>query len=191
MDPLLEDPKMESLVETYGELELEPTENPYERLVISVANQQLSTESAGAIVERLLQNFDVTPGSMLEAEESELREIGFSSSKIRYIKNAAEAFRKRDFTREGMNELTDEEVIGQLTDIKGIGPWTAKMYLMFVLGRKDIFPVEDLGIRKGFELVYGEATRSEMIQKAKDWSPLRSIASLYLWKVKRNEKSLS
>jgi len=189
MDPLLDDPKMESLVETYGQLELEPAENPFERLVISIANQQLSTESADAIVERLLENFEVTPANMQVAEESDLRNIGFSSSKIRYIKNAAEAFRKRDFTRAGMDDLTDQEAIQELTDIKGIGPWTAKMYLMSVLGREDIFPVEDLGIRKGFELVYGEATRDEMIQKAEDWSPLRSNASLYLWKAKRKAGS--
>lgn len=186
MDPLLNDPKMSSLVERYGKLELEPAENPYERLVISIANQQLSTESAGAIVDRLLENFEVTPSRMLEADESALKEIGFSWSKISYIKNAAEAFLDRNFTREGMIDFSDEEAIQQLTDIKGIGPWTAKMYLMFVLGRKDIFPVEDLGIRRGFELIYGDATRDKMIQKAEDWVPLRSIASLYLWKTKRN-----
>lgn len=186
MDPLRNDPKMKSLVEKYGELELEPAGNPYERLVVSIVNQQLSTESAGAIVDRLLENFEVTPETMLEADESDLREIGLSSSKIDYIKNAAEAFREGDFIREGMSDLSDEEAIEQLTDIKGIGPWTAKMYLMFVLGREDVFPVEDLGIRKGFESIYGESTRKAMIEKAEDWSPLRSIASLYLWKAKRN-----
>lgn len=186
MDPLLNDPEMSSLVERYGKLELDPAEDPYERLVISIANQQLSTDSARAIVDRLLENFDVTPSSLLEADESTLRDIGFSSSKISYIKNAAEAFLDRDFTREGLSGYSDEEAIQQLTEIKGIGTWTAKMYLMFVLAREDIFPVEDLGIRKGFKLTYGEATRDEMIQKAEEWSPLRSIASLYLWKVIRD-----
>ena len=186
MEPLRSDPKMDSLIEEYGKVELEPAEEPYERLVISIANQQLSTESAGAIVSRLLDNFEVTPETMLEADETELREIGFSSSKIDYIKNVAEAFREGDYTREGMSDLSDEEAIQHLTDIKGIGSWTAKMYLMFVLVRKDVFPVEDLGIRKGFELIYGEATREEMVEKSEDWSPLRSIASLYLWKTKRN-----
>lgn len=185
MKPLLDDPKMNSLVEEYGELELEPAEDPYEHLVISIAKQQLSTESAGAIVDRLLGNFEVSPGAMLEAGESELREVGLSSSKVDYIKNAAEAFRNRDYTRDGMKGLSDDEALQQLTDIKGVGIWTAKMYLMFVLERENIFPVEDLGIRKGFERTYGEATRDEMVQKAEDWSPLRSIASLYLWRTKR------
>jgi len=185
MEPLLSDPEMSSLVDEYGKLELQPADKPYERLVISIANQQLSTESAGAIVARLLDNFDVTPSNMLEAEASALRDIGFSNSKITYIRNAARAFRDNDFSREGMREHSDEDAIQRLTDIKGIGPWTAKMYLMFVLGREDIFPVEDLGIRRGFELTYGDATREEMVKKARDWAPLRSIASRYLWKTKR------
>jgi len=189
MNPLLDDYRMRSLVERYGELTLEPAEKPFERLVISIAHQQLSTDSASAIINRLVNQFNVTPQEMLKIDDSELREIGFSSSKINYIKNAAEAFRDNEFSRERMHTLSNKKATERLAEIKGIGPWTAKMYLMFVLARKDIFPVEDLGIRKGFQFVYGNTSRNEMIQKAKTWSPLRSIASLYLWKKKRESNT--
>lgn len=79
--------------------------------------------------------------------------------------------------------MSDEEVIEELTDIHGVGEWTANMFLIFVLGREDVFPVGDLGIRKAMEELYGEMSRSEMREKAEDWRPYRSLASLYLWRV--------
>ena len=78
--------------------------------------------------------------------------------------------------------MSDEEVIDELTDIHGVGDWTAKMYMIFVLAREDVFPVEDLGIRKALENLYGLESRSEMREKAEEWKPYRSLASRYLWK---------
>lgn len=183
MKPLRDDPELSLLIEEHGELELEESDEPFRRLVTSIINQQLSTDSAAAIKKRLFENFQVDPESILEADEDELNDIGLSRQKIDYIKSAAERFVEDDLSSEKFEEMTDEEVIEELTDIHGVGEWTAKMFLIFVLGREDVFPVGDLGIRKAMEQLYGEMSRSEMREKAENWRPYRSLASLYLWRL--------
>ncbi len=165
-----------------GEPTLEPADDPYNRLVVSIINQQLSTQSAAAIKERVFDRFEITPRHMLDADPVELRDTGLSRQKIDYIKHAAERFIEDDLTREQFADMADEDVVEELTGIKGIGTWTAKMFLIFVLGREDVFPVEDLGIRQGMEALYGDMSRQEMVEKAEEWQPYRSIAALYLWK---------
>lgn len=182
MEPLRNDAKLAPLIDEYGELTVEPADNPYERLVVSILNQQLSTQSAAAIKERLFDRFDVTPEAMLAVDEDVLQDVGLSRQKITYIKNAAEQFQEDNLSQERFAEMSDDEVINELTDIRGIGTWTAKMFLMFVLGREDVFPVEDLGIRNGMQELYGIDDRSDMVEKAEEWRPYRSIASLYLWR---------
>lgn len=182
MEPLRNDPGLQELIERHGELELVPAEDPFQRLVVSIVNQQLSTQSAAAIKSRLFDGFTITPDALLDADEDALREVGLSRQKIEYIKNAAERFIEDDLTPDRFQKMSDTEVIDELTQIKGIGVWTAKMFLIFVLGREDVFPVEDLGIRNGMTHLYGEMTQEDMATKAEDWRPYRSIASLYLWK---------
>jgi DNA-3-methyladenine glycosylase II len=175
------DEELEEIVEEFGEKELEKSENPFERLVVSIINQQLSTQSAKAIKERVFENFDIEPEKILEAGEEELAETGLSRQKIEYIRSASKKFIEDDLSQEKFEEMSDEEVIEELTSIHGIGDWTAKMFLIFVLGREDVFPVEDLGIRRAMEELYDLESRSEMMEKAEEWSPKRSLASLYLW----------
>lgn len=182
MEPLKRDPELGKLVERYGELELEPADDPFERLVVSIVNQQLSTSSAKTIRQRLFQTIDIDPDTVLETDEEVLRSVGLSRQKIEYMKNVAEKFSAENYTREKFAGMDDEEVIDELTQIKGIGTWTAKMFLMFVLARKDVFPVEDLGIRHGMQNLYSLEQREQMERKASEWSPYRSIASLYLWR---------
>lgn len=182
MQPLEEDPKLSELIEHYGELELESGKNPFRRLVVSIVNQQLSTQSAEAIRERLFESFTVEPKTLLEADEEALNDIGLSRQKIEYIRSAAEHFIEDDLDRGRFKNMSDEEVVEELTDIRGIGDWTAKMFLIFVLGREDVFPVEDLGIRRAMEQLYGIEDRQEMEEKAEEWRPYRSLASLYLWR---------
>lgn len=182
LEKLREDPELGRLVEKYGELELEKSENPFERMVISIINQQLSTQSASAIKEKVFERFEMTPEKILKADEEELADCGLSRQKIDYIKSSAEKFIEDDLSSEKFSHMNDEEVIEELTEIHGVGDWTAKMFMIFVLGREDIFPVEDLGIRKAMEKVYGLKSRGEMREKAKDWRPFRSLTSLYLWK---------
>jgi DNA-3-methyladenine glycosylase II len=184
MDPLRSDPELARLVDRHGELTLEPAADEFERLVVSILNQQLSTQSAAAIRDRLFDRFEVTPTALLAAEEPALRDVGLSSQKISYVRNVAEAFQDRDLTRAGLADYSDEEVIEELTSIRGVGVWTAKMYLIFVLAREDVFPVEDLGIRRGMTALYDipDDNRGAMVERAEAWRPYRSYASRYLWR---------
>jgi DNA-3-methyladenine glycosylase II len=181
VQPIRTDETLGPIVEEHGELVLEPAEDPFARLVVSIVNQQVSTQSAAAIRERLFDRFEVTPGAILAADEAALREAGLSGAKVRYVRSVAEAFRDDRITPERFEGMPEDEVVAALTEVTGIGAWTAKMYLMFVLGREDVFPVEDLGIRRGMELLYGDLTRAEMVERAEPWRPYRSYASLYIW----------
>ncbi|MFB6242028.1 MAG: DNA-3-methyladenine glycosylase [Candidatus Nanosalina sp.] len=193
------DEKLEELRQEFGEKELEKSDEPFERLIVSIINQQLSTESAKAIKDRFFEKFEIEPEKILEADEGEMNEVGLSGQKIKYIRSAAEKFIEDDLSPEkftesrnsegvsgspenlGFSNMSDEEVMDELTSIHGIGDWTAKMFMIFVLGREDVFPVEDLGIRRAMEELYGLDSRDEMREKAEDFRPKRSLASLYLW----------
>lgn len=181
MEPLRADPELAPLIAEHGELRLEPAEDPFARLVVSIINQQLSVQSATAIEERLFDRFEVTPAAMLAADEAALREVGFSEAKVEYVWALARAFASGRLDVAAMRSWSDEEIAGALTEVKGFGDWTAKMALMFVFGREDVFPVEDLGVRRGMTVLYGMEERDAMVAKAEDWRPYRSIASRYLW----------
>ena len=180
---LRSDPVMAGLVEEYGPLPLEVVDNEFERLCVSIVNQQLSTASAAAVRERVFELLDgvVTPAAVLAADEAALREAGLSTSKVEYVRNAAEAFDAGDLTREALADRSEAEVVEELTRIRGVGEWTARMYLIFALGREDVFPVGDLAVRRAVESLYGEMTRDEMVAHAERWAPYRSYATRYLW----------
>ncbi len=181
MEPLRTDPVLAEVIDTYGPLSLEPTDDPFVQLVVSIIEQQLSTASANAIREHVFARFEIAPEVLIDVDATELNDLGVSHRKIEYIQDAAQAFMENDFTRDSFEEMTDQEVIEKLTTIHGVGVWTAKMFLMFSLGREDVFPLEDLGIRNGMIKLYGECTRKEMIEVAEQWRPYRSIAALYIW----------
>ncbi|MFC7046330.1 DNA-3-methyladenine glycosylase family protein [Halobacteriaceae archaeon GCM10025711] len=178
---LRQDPALRPLVDEHGEILIEPASDPFERLVVSIVNQQLSTASAAAIRDRLFDRFEVTPDGLLAADEDALRDVGLSSQKVRYVRSVAAHF-DDGVAIADYADMTDDEVIDDLTTITGVGTWTAKMFLIFVLAREDVFPVEDLGIRRGMEAVVGEMTRAEMVDRAEVWRPYRSYASRYLWR---------
>lgn len=183
---LRSDPVMSRLVDRHGPIAIEPAENEFQRLCVSIINQQLSTASADAIRERVFEFFggEITPEAMLAADADALRETGLSRTKVDYMRNAAEAFVERDLTREGLAPLSDEEVIDELTRITGIGPWSARMYLLFVLGREDVLPLGDLGVRNGIRQLYadgGDLDRAEMRDIAERWRPYRSYGTRYVW----------
>ncbi|MFC6718556.1 DNA-3-methyladenine glycosylase family protein [Natrialbaceae archaeon GCM10025810] len=182
---LRQDPVMAELVEKHDPY-VEREWDEYERLCISIINQQLSTASAAAVRERFFDLFggEVTPENVLAAEDEALRAVGLSRSKIEYVRNAARAFREDDYTREGLAEYADEEVVDLLTEIRGVGEWTARMYLLFVLRRPDVLPLGDLAVRRGIEALYAdgdELTRAEMREIAEVWRPYRSVATRYIW----------
>ena len=181
---LRNDPVMAELLDTYDPY-TERDWAEYERLCVSIINQQLSTASAAAVRGRVFELLgEVTPETVLAAEETALREAGLSASKVEYLQNAARAFQEGDYSREALADHTDEEVVDRLTEIRGVGEWTAHMYLLFVLERPDVLPLGDLAIRRGIEDRYGNGeamTRDEMREIAEAWRPYRSVATRYIW----------
>nr|WP_245758372.1 DNA-3-methyladenine glycosylase 2 family protein [Halogeometricum limi] len=168
----------------------EPDWTAFERLCIAIVSQRVSTASAAAVRERVFEVLDgvVTPESVLAADEGALREAGLPASKVGYLRNVARAFRREDLTKAGLAGYSDDEVLDRLTEITGVGEWTAETFLIFALGREDVLPLGDLAVRRGIERLYGDAdgdgaelTRAEMEEIAEQWRPHRSLATRYIW----------
>jgi len=177
------DPDLGPLVEEHGDVTLEPADDFFERMVRSVVSQQVSTAAATSIRENLYDAVEITPEGILAADEATLRDGGLSGQKVGYVRNIAEAFETEGYSVASFEGMENDAVVAELSAIKGVGTWTAKMQLMFSLGRPDVFPVEDLGIRRGMEALYAEDLgRGEMREIAERWRPYRSYASLYLWR---------
>jgi DNA-3-methyladenine glycosylase II len=176
------DPVLARLLERYGLPELTPAADPFCRLCVSIINQSVSTASARAVRERAFEHLgEVTPDSVLAAEQQALRETGLSAAKVEYLRAAAEAFAGRDYPA-ALEGLDDEAAIAELTDIRGIGDWTARMFLLFALGREDVLPLGDLALRRSLEELYGLEDRTAMREQGEAWRPYRSYATLLLWK---------
>jgi DNA-3-methyladenine glycosylase II len=162
--------------------------DPYGALVRSIVGQQLSTKAARTIYERLIAVFEgrtPTPAELLEVDPEELRSAGLSRAKVAYLRDLAEHVADGDLELERLAELPDEEVSIQLTAVKGLGPWTVDMFLIFHLGRPDVLPVGDLGIRRAAQLAFGLDDLpgpAELERLAEPWRPWRSLACLYLWR---------
>jgi DNA-3-methyladenine glycosylase II len=161
----------------------------YGALVRSIVGQQLSTTAARAIYGRLTDRFGgrtPTPVEVLADDPDELRAAaGLSHAKVRYLRSLAEHVIEGSLELERLDDLPDEEVIAELVAVKGLGTWSAHMFLMFHLGRPDVLPVGDLAIRKAVMQRYGlEAlpSPSELEEIAEPWRPHRTLASLYLWR---------
>ena len=163
--------------------------NYFEALVRSVVYQQLSGKAAATIHKRFKDLFNndqnLSPSIVLDKSHDELRSVGLSSQKSSYIHNIANAF-KAGIVPDNIDTISDDKVIECLTTIKGVGLWTAQMFLMFTLNRPDVFPVTDLGIQKGFQLYFqlDEPPKpDQMIQKSEPWAPYRTLSSWYLWRL--------
>jgi DNA-3-methyladenine glycosylase II len=180
---LATDDALAPLVEAYGPLELTPAADPFVRLVTSLVNQQLSAAAAATIRERLGERFELTPEGLLAADREALREVGLSGQKVEYVRHVAEAAREGRLDHERFATLDDDAVVAELTGIHGVGEWTARMFLLFALGREDVFPVGDLAIRRAMTAVCGvpDDDRDAMVARAEPWRPYRSYAALYLW----------
>jgi len=184
---LRDDAYVGPLIEEHGVLELDTADDMFERLVVSILRQQVSMASAAATRNRLFESVEVTPEGILAADPETLRDAGLSRQKTRYVRNVAEAFRE-EYSKAHFEALDDDEVVSELTSITGVGEWTANMQLLFSLGRPDVFPVGDLGVRKGMRTLYGdeEMTREGMVAEAERWAPYRSYATLYLWRIEED-----
>lgn len=179
---LQEDAYLQPLVDMCGPLQLVPANDPFARLILSICRQQVSIDAADAIIRRLFDRFEVIPQALAQADEAALRDVGLSRQKSQYVKAIARAHLEHGYDRAYFSDASDEEVIQEVTTIRGVGPWTAKMYLIFCLERHDVFPIEDLGIRRAMEKhVEADMTRTAMCEFATRWQPYRTYASLYLW----------
>jgi DNA-3-methyladenine glycosylase II len=164
------------------------TGNYFFDLVDSIISQQLSIKAAGTILKRFVALFPdgkVTPQAVLEMDAKTIREAGISFGKISYIKDLATKTEASGILFEQFEIMTDEEIIEELVKVKGIGRWTAEMFLMFTMGRPDVFSYGDLGLRNAIRKLYGfeeEPTRDEAGEIAEKWKPYRTLACRYLWK---------
>ena len=193
------DPVLAEVIESVGRLpdprEGRPDpEDHYGALVRAITGQQLSVKAARSIYNRLTERFGgrpPTPTEILQDEPEELRAAaGLSRAKVSYLRSLAEHVLSGELELERLDELDDEQAISELVAVKGLGTWTAHMFLMFQLQRPDVLPVGDLGIRRAIERAYEldglpDAARIEEI--AQPWRPYRTLACRYLWRSLANE----
>jgi DNA-3-methyladenine glycosylase II len=186
------DPVMARLVDEHArvvrrDLRRERPGDAYGALLRSIVGQQLSTKAARTIYGRMTDLFDghaPTPRQLLGVDPERIRAAGLSYSKIAYLRDLAARVEDGALQLERLPELPDEEVSAQLTAIKGVGQWTADMFMMFHLGRPDILPVGDLGIRRAVQLEYRMRKPPDprrLERTAKPWRPYRTLACLFLW----------
>ncbi len=183
---LLKDKYIGPLVKKWGHCDISPRKKSdyFSGLVREIISQQLSGASASAIRGRFEKKVhgEINPTNILKLSEQTLRDCGMAWSKARYIRDLAQKVKDGSVRIDRLNELSDDGVVEELIKVKGIGNWTAEMFLMFSLGRPDVFPVDDLGIKKGFEKVVGKKLEKEKMTKfAERWKPFRTVASWYLW----------
>ena len=187
VDVLYSDKKLEALIRKIGPCTIRITKNPYQTLVEAIIYQQLSEASATAITKRFLKIYGKfpTPKQVINTSNKKIKDTGISGVKINYIKGLSKQILEKKIDFKKISKLKDEQVITELTKIKGIGNWTAQIYLMFCLQRKDVMPVDDLGIKKGIRDLFSlkELPNPKDVEKfSARWKPNRTIACWYLWK---------
>ncbi|MGA2276350.1 MAG: DNA-3-methyladenine glycosylase [Terracidiphilus sp.] len=193
------DAKLGALIDRAGPftLRLDPRSSPFESLVESILYQQLNGKAAATIHSRVRAFFggDPTPEQLLGTPDEILRAAGVSGNKARALKDLA--VRTLDGTvptQAAIRKMSDAEIVARLTEVRGIGPWTVEMLLIFRLGRPDVLPATDYGVRKGFALTFLRLPKSRplaaedlpkpeiLLKRGKRWAPFRSVASWYLWR---------
>lgn len=177
---------MNRLIPQFGDLHLVGRGEPFTTLARSIIGQQISVKSAEAAWQRLLSTCPkCTPAQLLRIGQDGLASCGLSKRKTEYILDLAEHFKEKRVHADKWSEMNDEDVITDLVQIRGIGRWTAEMFLIFNLLRPDILPLDDLGLLKGISMNYfsGEpVSRSDAREVAANWEPWRTVATWYLWR---------
>lgn len=185
------DPVMKEVVERVGPCTLQPDPDIFNALVDAIISQQISVKAADAIMARVraaMPDEKVTPENLLPFDFDRLRTLGLSTPKARYIRNLVEHVTSGDLQLDRLPELDDEEIIEELTRVKGIGRWTAEMCLIFVMLRLDVLPVDDLGFLEGIRTAYQlseRPTKQEAHERGELWRPYRTIATWYMWAIRR------
>ena len=186
------EPVLGKIVDSHGPMDHEARrrgrpDDAYGALLRAIVGQQLSVKAARTIYDRLCALYGErtpTPAELLATDPEELRTVGLSRAKASYLRDLAQHVEDGELDLEALPDLPDDEVVAMLTDVKGLGQWTADMFLMFHLRRPDVLPVGDLGIRRAAQIAYGlEALpdAAQLTDLAARWRPHRTLACLYLW----------
>jgi 3-methyladenine DNA glycosylase/8-oxoguanine DNA glycosylase len=183
------DPVMRSIVKSVGPVGLKPGSrgDNFTTIARAIVGQQLSAKAAETIWQRLIalhpNGKRLRPEEIVEATEQAMRGAGLSNAKMVYLKDLASRVASGELRLDRLSRMDDDRIIEKLTAVKGIGRWTAEMFLIFKLGRPDVWPVDDLGIRNAVKRSYGlDPTKDNMDRVAEPWRPWRSVASWYLWR---------
>lgn len=180
------DPTMKRIIKDVGPFTAKTTRDKFLTLVRSIVSQQISGAAAQTILSRLEDAVTkISPETILTFNADQLRELGISRQKATYILDLASQVQNGNVNLKKIGRRSDSEIIDELVQVKGIGVWTAQMFLMFSLGRMDVFPDGDLGIQQGIKNNYpvkGELTAKKMQEFAEPWRPYATIASWYLWR---------
>jgi DNA-3-methyladenine glycosylase II len=190
IEHLSKDKKFKKLIDEGKLFKLKKRKNIHLHLCSSIMSQQLSTKVADVIHKRFLNLFDTntpTPEMILSIPFDTLRAIGMSNAKTNYVQNVARFAIEHGTDHKKLHKMSNDEVIGYLTRIKGVGRWTTEMLLMFTLGREDVFAIDDLGIQNAMIKIYKldrtdkKKFREDLLRISKKWSPYRTYACLHLW----------
>ena len=185
------DPILSGVIDAIGPLTMEPRDGAFRSLGRAIFFQQLAGPAARAIMNRTLaalgtdEELWYLPGQLLRTAEEKLRAAGLSRQKLGYLQDLDDKFASGELSDEDFPHLDDEEVIAKASSVKGIGRWTAEMYLIFSLGRPDVLPVDDLGVRRGMQISYDLTDLpkpEEMRRIAEPWQPYRSAGTWYMWR---------
>jgi len=185
------DPKLKQIIDLAGPLDIEARPGAFKSLGRAIFFQQLAGPAARTIMGRVLAVLETdeerwySPPRLLQAGDEELRGAGLSRQKMAYLRDLSDKFASGELTEDDFEHLDDEEVIVKASSVKGIGRWTAEMFLMFTLGRPDILPVADLGVQKGMQITYGLDAMPKpdtMREIAEPWRPYRSVGTWYMWR---------
>ena len=178
------DPVLGGLIDRLGRVTVEASDAPFVTLARSIVSQQLSDKIATIIWKRVLSVVEPTPEALASASQEALRSAGLSRSKIDYIQGIARAFLNDEIDADALELMTDDEVVDELTRLRGVGRWTAEMFLIFGLRRPDVLALDDYGVRLSAGRMLGlgrAASRVELAERGERWAPHRTAASLWLW----------
>src|SRR5688572_27371407 len=183
-----QDPVLYSVRRRVGPFALKPNKDRFGMLVRSIISQQISIAAARSIrqrLETLIGKTKVRPDAILALTDRELRSAGLSPQKLTYVRDLAVKCQDGTVRLARIGRLPDEAVIEELIQVKGIGRWTAQMFLIFSLGREDVFPIDDFGVRAAITKLYGYSEtpdRKKLLEIGQQWSPFASIGSWYCWR---------
>lgn len=180
------DPVMHQLIGQFPDATLVSRGCAFTTLARSIVGQQISVKAAESVWQKVIGTIpDIAPHTIAAAEQDLLRTCGLSARKVTYLQDLSRHFREGDLSETAWGEMNDEAVIKQLIQVKGIGRWTAEMFLIFHLHRPDVLPLDDIGLQRAMSLHYLDkqpVDKNIMLELAKPWQPWRSVATWYLWR---------